>query len=308
LQGVTKKDIIKARKTDDPHGEILGYKVLIVDDDPLSQKLVFALLSSKGHACDIASDGLEALAKMGSRSYDAVITDIVMPNMDGIVLTKKISKKYPLMPVMVMTAFAEEHTAQMAMDAGASDFINKPFAGEEFLLRFQKMMKDHETLRLAVKDPLTDIFNRRQFNVDLQREVERSSRYGRKLSVVMLDIDRFKHVNDVYGHQAGDVVLQEIARLAEQHIRKIDIFARYGGEEFCILMPETDISGAVNLAEKLRQIIEGYEFPQAKHITASLGVSEYSRGEDVYDFIKRADDALYNAKKKGRNRVEYLQN
>ncbi len=283
-----------------------GYKVLIVDDEPVTRDMLATLLSSNGYKCDVAFDGKQALAKMDSEEYSAVITDVVMPDMDGISLTREISRKYPLMPVMVITGYAGKHPPDEAIKAGASDFINKPFAAEEFVVRFQKMMSDQEIMRLAIKDPLTNIYNRRHFNEEIRREIDRAARYERKLSVVMLDIDHFKNVNDIFGHQAGDSVLCELAMLVEKHIRKTDIFARYGGEEFCILMPETDIADAAGFAEKLRDIIERSAFKNIEKITASFGVSEYRKDDDLFSLIKRADDALYIAKNKGRNRVERL--
>jgi len=282
------------------------YNVLIVDDDPVIRDMLTTLLSSKGYKCDVAFDGKQALAKMNSKEYSAVITDIVMPNMDGISLTKEIIRKHPLMPVMVMTGYIGEHSPDEVIKAGASDFINKPFAAEEFIVRFQKMKRDQEIMRIAIKDPLTNIYNRRYFNKELRREIDRAERYERKLSVVMLDIDHFKNVNDIFGHQTGDCVLRKLARLVGKHIRKTDIFARYGGEEFCILMPESDIASAADFAEKLRGIIERYAFKNIEKITASFGVSEYKKDDDSFSLIKRADDALYIAKNKGRNRVERL--
>lgn len=282
------------------------YNILIVDDEPVTRDMLTTLLSSNGYKCDVAFNGKQALAKMDSKEYSAVITDVVMPDMDGISLTREISKKYPLMPVMVMTGYIGEYPPDEAIKAGASDFINKPFTTEEFIVRFNRMMRDQEIMHLAIKDPLTNIYNRRHFNEELRKEIDRAARYERKLSVIILDIDHFKNVNDTFGHQTGDYVLRELAMLIGKHIRKTDIFARYGGEEFCILMPETDITGATEFADKIRSIIERHPFKDVKQIMASFGVSEYKKGDDSFSLIKRTDDALYIAKSKGRNRVERL--
>lgn len=282
-----------------------GYNILVVDDEASTRDLISALLMSKGHRCDIASDGLEALEKISETAYDAVITDIVMPNMDGVSLTREITRRYHDMPVMVITGFVDERTSSEVLDAGAMDFITKPFSAEELAVRVEKMMRDNEILMQSVRDPLTKIFNRRKFNDELSKEVKRSARYNRTLSVVMFDIDDFKKVNDEYGHQTGDNALVKIAAIVAERLRKTDVFARYGGEEFIILMPETDIVRAAEVAEYLRESIMRHSIEGVNHaITCSFGIAEYLHGEDLEDIIRQADRALYAAKKKGKNRVE----
>ncbi len=280
------------------------YKVLIVDDDSMLADMLGVVLSLEGHKCEVAHNGVEALDTIYKKSFDAVITDIMMPEMDGITLTKKITQLYPDLPIMVMTALIDEYSANDAVDAGASDFINKPFSNRELSLRFNMMMYNYEILCHALRDPLTNTFNRRKFSRELKKEIGRVLRYERPLSLIMLDIDFFKQINDKYGHQAGDYVLQEITRLVNKYVRKTDVLARYGGEEFVVLMPETDINGAKYLAEKLRHIIEIHNFENIEQITCSFGVAEYSSSEDEYDFIRRVDMALYAAKNGGRNKVE----
>ncbi|WP_420265661.1 diguanylate cyclase [Candidatus Magnetominusculus dajiuhuensis] len=165
-----------------------------------------------------------------------------------------------------------------------------------------KMFQD-----MAVKDALTGIFNRKKFGDELSKEIERCLRYNNFLSLIIFDIDHFKSVNDTYGHQTGDYVLQEITKLVSENVRKYDIFARYGGEEFVILTPETSLSGAKELAEKLREIVQDHEFADVGKVTCSFGVSEYVKHEDPAGFIKKADYALYIAKNKGRNRVKAVE-
>jgi diguanylate cyclase (GGDEF)-like protein len=159
---------------------------------------------------------------------------------------------------------------------------------------------------LAMKDPLTDIYNRLKFFDALNDQVMRSQRYGHKLSLIIFDIDFFKNVNDTYGHPAGDYVLRTIADIVKSNIRKPDVFARYGGEEFVILLPDTKIDGAIDVAEKLREEIESYKFNEVGSVTCSLGVSELDIGQDADILIKNADQALYIAKQQGRNQVQAL--
>jgi diguanylate cyclase (GGDEF)-like protein len=162
-----------------------------------------------------------------------------------------------------------------------------------------------ENLReLSEKDPLTMIYNRRKLFDMLEMEVEKANRYCRPLALLLLDLDYFKEVNDKYGHDIGDIVLKTTTQIVENVIRKVDIFARYGGEEFIIICPETDTDGAVALAEKIRTAVEQHSYPMVGNITISAGATELSDTDSVNTLIKKADDVLYAAKKRGRNRVE----
>jgi diguanylate cyclase (GGDEF)-like protein len=168
----------------------------------------------------------------------------------------------------------------------------------------QKIEK--ELVHLATIDPLTLIPNRRKFDDVLKYELNRDARYKSELSLIFCDLDYFKLINDGHGHKIGDDVLKEFADLVSGKIRKTDIFARWGGEEFVLLLPETDIETAMHTAEKLRITTEKHEFSYVGKLTASFGVTQFIDADDEITFIKRADDALYAAKKNGRNRVELL--
>ncbi|MDY7227918.1 GGDEF domain-containing protein [Hyalangium rubrum] len=164
-----------------------------------------------------------------------------------------------------------------------------------------------EIYRLTTMDGLTQVHNRRYFDEQLDRELSRSRRYERGLSLVMLDIDRFKHINDTYGHLAGDYVLKQLASTVRVKIRREDVFARYGGEEFAMILPEIDLKGARTFAEKVRQMVEQQQFTFDKHsipVTVSLGVAEFaSEHRGASDLVGAADERLYEAKTGGRNRV-----
>lgn len=171
--------------------------------------------------------------------------------------------------------------------------------------------KDRERLlikmsRLAVTDGLTGIFNRMKIEEVLNMEVLRAQRYSHDISVALLDIDFFKQVNDTYGHDAGDIVLKALAEILKLRIRETDTLGRWGGEEFLIVFPETSLEDCILIAEKLRTSVSNHEFEKIGHITISLGVSSLSKGQSYRTLIKQADDALYNAKNKGRNRVESI--
>ncbi len=165
----------------------------------------------------------------------------------------------------------------------------------------------HETIyRMTIVDGLTGVHNKRYLVETLEREIPRARRHGRPLSLVMLDIDHFKRINDTYGHLAGDYVLKELATLVKSRLRPDDVIARYGGEEFGVVLPETPVTGGESIAEDLRRRIEAHTFVfenETIRVTASMGVAELPEGVDVLGFVKAADELLYRAKREGRNRV-----
>jgi len=178
---------------------------------------------------------------------------------------------------------------------------------DRFVVTFSDVTELQEKSRLfenrATYDILTNIYNRRKFEEMLSHTFELSLRYNNSLSVIFFDIDRFKVVNDTYGHQAGDYVLQKLAEIVKSNIRKIDIFARWGGEEFILLLPQTDIRHALTIAEKFRLMIQDYDFRDIGHITCSFGVTSYREGDTKDRIIQRVDNAMYKAKQTGRNCV-----
>jgi diguanylate cyclase (GGDEF)-like protein len=170
----------------------------------------------------------------------------------------------------------------------------------------KRKMAEEEIHLLATTDSLTGIANRREFTSILEREVVRVQRYGKPLSLTMYDLDNFKRVNDTFGHGVGDAVLQAVTRLVKESIRGADVVARWGGEEFMVLMPETDLQAAGKASEKLRLAIAAHNFDTVRNLTTSFGVAAFEPQDDLNSLLKRADDALYLAKAKGRNRVEKL--
>jgi len=157
--------------------------------------------------------------------------------------------------------------------------------------------------KAAIYDLLTGIFNRSQFNAFFEQYMAQSRRYNEPLSLIFFDIDHFKRVNDTYGHEIGDAVLKELTKLIQMSIRESDTFARWGGEEFTILLPKTSLQEAVQIAEKLRQIIQNHTFPLPQRITCSFGVIEVEPNADVHSALQQVDKSLYKAKATGRNKV-----
>lgn len=187
-----------------------------------------------------------------------------------------------------------------------SMFIIPVFAGLVFGLMLAHIKILSEKLStMAYTDSLTQIYNRLHFAHFLDAEIDKVKRYGGTFSIIFFDLDYFKDVNDNFGHLAGDEVLEKVTEIVAKANRSADIFARYGGEEFIILTPETNLSGALIHAERLRNDIEQYEFKNVGHISSSFGVTEFNaEKDDVDSLLERADKALYMAKEYGRNRVE----
>jgi diguanylate cyclase (GGDEF)-like protein/PAS domain S-box-containing protein len=167
------------------------------------------------------------------------------------------------------------------------------------IARYEEKLKE-----LAERDYLTKVYNRRMFENLLKHEMERAKRHGRPLSLIMFDIDHFKRINDTFGHQVGDQVLKRLVDVVRSNLRRTDILARWGGEEFMILLPETSTESACKLAERLRRTVENADFGKAGRITVSFGVAGMRREDTAESLVRRADRAVYEAKRKGRNRVE----
>jgi len=160
--------------------------------------------------------------------------------------------------------------------------------------------------QLSITDNLTKLFNRNKLDEILIAEANRLNRYSTAFGIILIDVDHFKSVNDIYGHQMGDTVLKELSNILKSHTRKVDTVGRWGGEEFLIVCSESELKGILILAEHLKEKIATYPFSLGEQKTASFGISIYKKDENIESMIKRADDALYKAKENGRNKVEYI--
>jgi two-component system, cell cycle response regulator len=303
-----------------------AFPILIADDDPVSRKLLEKLLGKAGYAVSSVENGREALDRLRENFYPIVITDWMMPEMNGMELCQAIrgsSSEFPgYIYIMLLTALETKDHIIVGLKAGADDYLTKPFNQAELMARLntarrileleQSLRKANDEIRLlSVTDPLTGVFNRGYIDTHLPEEVSRARRYSRGLSVIMCDIDHFKRVNDTYGHQAGDAVLQRFAGGLRQVVRtSVDWVARYGGEEFVIVLPETSLAGATSAAERLRRHVEELVISfegQDLRITASFGVAGCAAAPDAgfqaEALIADADSSLYRAKNEGRNRV-----
>ena len=287
----------------------------MVDDDPSVRASLSQMLASAGFRVRTASDGAAALDAMGHECPYFVITDWLMHPMDGIDFCRAIRRrKLPhYVYVVLLTGRSQSDDIITGLNAGADDFVTKPVSKGELVARLQAGARvlelESQLSQLARCDTLTGLLNRRTFHQLLEKEWNRAIRYHHPLSAVMIDLDRFKPVNDTYGHDAGDDVLREFALRIRKSIRNIDLACRYGGEEFVIVMPETDMAVATMVAERIRRCIATEPFAIQKgartlEVTISIGIAAIGAPDDTAAAIlKRADTALYRAKRDGRNRV-----
>ena len=288
--------------------------ILIVDDVAtnvlLLRRMVERIEDTKAVTFTVAA---EALAWCESREPDLVLLDYVMPEIDGVDFLRRFRAQPHLatIPVVVVTGQEDRPSLYRALDAGANDFLTKPVDELELLARAKNMLKlrsaTRDLYRLATTDELTGLANRRHFLLRLVDEVARAARYPQPTSVALLDLDHFKLINDTYGHGGGDAVLQVTAALCRDVLRDVDTIGRIGGEEFAVLMPGTDIAGALIVCERLRLAVEQARVETLTGIvrpSVSIGVAERRPDEDSALLLLRADTALYRAKQNGRNRIE----
>src|SRR5215216_468907 len=285
--------------------------ILVVDDNPDKLGLIEAALSLAGYNVTTATDGEEALAVLESYQPDLVITDVMMPRMNGYELAQRI-RANPItkfIPVIMQTAAGRRsEDLRRASEVGALGYITDPTDLELLLARTRTLLEFKAYLDVceeaAFTDHLTGLANRRRFERQLEREVGRVERFGHPFGLLMLDIDSFKSLNDSFGHDAGDDAIRRISKVLREGTRGIDLAARIGGEEFAVLLVETSSGGGFEVAERLRAAIKVLEIPTARQITASFGVAECpGDAQTAAEILKAADVALYEAKRSGRDRV-----
>jgi len=296
-------------------------RILIVDDHEDNVELLRARLEARGYRTLSASDGEAAIAAATEHRPDLILLDVMMPKVDGMEAARRIkgNPDLPFIPIIMQTALDSTADKVEGLDAGADDYITKPinFAELEARVRTQLRVKalveeverqKRELEHISRTDVLTGLDNRRHLEERLEEQFEHAKRLGESFSVVMCDLDKFKSVNDTFGHQAGDAVLRQLAEILKREAREIDRVGRYGGEEFVFVLPGAQIDSAVTFAERVRRAIEAHTFTfddQTLRRTGSFGVAgwPHPRLTSCDALMRAADDALYVAKETGRNRV-----
>jgi len=297
-------------------------RILVVDDNQDNIEIIATRLRFRGYEILEASDGNSALALVHEAAPDLILLDVMLPDIDGYEISRRIKgdENLPFIPIILVTARDSTQDKVAGLDAGADDYLTKPINFPELEARVRSMLrikrlqdelelKNRELERLAISDGLTGLFNHRHIHALLAEEFERSARTNDMMSVAMLDLDRFKSVNDTYGHPAGDRVLTELSDILRETARDIDKLGRYGGEEFMVLLPETGIEDAAVFVERVRREVSRRAFDVGRdeplHMTISAGVAScpHPTIDSVEIMVGLADEALYAAKKGGRDRV-----
>lgn len=302
------------------------FRMLIVDDQLTMRQMIGEAVSDLGYDCLEAADGMEALEILEKEKMDLVITDIAMPRLDGIALTQAIKGKYDS-NVIVMTGMVGNFTYEDVIAKGASDFIVKPIRIEELVVRIKRVLRERVMIgerdrmenalreserryqELSITDDLTKLYNSRYLHNRLEMEIDRSVRYDRQISLLMLDVDDFKKYNDSFGHVEGDGVLIRLADVIRSGMRRLDQACRYGGEEFVVILPETTGEQGQIIAERIRESFRQEIFSPAPgkvaQVTVSIGVAQLQPQEDMLHFIDRADKNMYAAKAAGKDKVVF---
>lgn len=287
-------------------------RLLLVDDDVESLTVARARLADDGIEVSCATGGRAGIEAAKSHTPDLILLDLDMPDMTGFDVCRvlKADPDLCMVPVLFLAGSATPGDKVRGLDLGAVDYITKPFDAFELRARVRAAMRTKQLQDLLIEhahiDPLTGLPNRRALMDRLQLEWARMQRHGGEMSFIMADIDHFKRVNDAYGHNIGDKLLQEVARTIAGQCRESDLPARYGGEEFAVVVPNVAAAGAARLAERCRQEIEKVNLPakgEPIRATASFGVADAVGVPNAELLVDRADQALYGAKAAGRNRI-----
>ncbi|MBM6550101.1 diguanylate cyclase [Marinomonas ostreistagni] len=299
-------------------------KILIAEDTNSDRLLLRLRLEKLGHEVIDVADGQALIDTFQSHSevIDLVVADLNMPvksGLDAISEIRAIQGDYESdwVPIIILSGSVSDDDVERCIEAGADDYLIKPIQHKVLAAKLlamdrlaqmrHKLVSMNKRLEaLSTTDYLTDLMNRRAFETSLRDEVAKAERYNQSLSIAVLDIDHFKNVNDTFGHDAGDMVLQEFSRRLRERKRAGDMIGRIGGEEFALCLPHTSADEALSACERYREVLklepliyDGHEL----HLTCSVGVCEYSQIPSELEFIKCADLALYQAKTSGRDRV-----
>lgn len=298
--------------------------VLFIEDNEEVRIQLGKLLSNFFTNIDIEKNGLTGYEKYiefkekNDEYYDLIITDLSMPKLDGLDLCKQVIKINPNQLILVISAHTESKKLIKLIDIGIYKFLQKPVNHYDLLnslslvilkikreKSFSELESDNEKLNeLAITDNLTSIYNRRFIdNILNQRFLDLENNSNKELSIIFIDIDDFKLINDVYGHLIGDKVLIEFTQKLKSTIRANDTLGRWGGEEFIIILDRTNLKSSKSIAEKLRKAIENTIFSKIENLTASFGIASYEENDSVNNLIKKADYSLYQAKRDGKNKV-----
>jgi len=297
------------------------YRILMVEDSRVSLEVYAQRLEKRGYQVATAISAEEARAELEAGVPDLILLDVFMPKVSGFEFVRELraDPKTSRVPIILISALSDTQHIVEGLELGANDYVTKPIVMPILTARMEALLRSSELVRrlevqtellskLAAFDDLTGVYNRRSMFHHLEAELSRCRRYGRSLGILMVDIDHFKRVNDEHGHLVGDQALRWVATTLQNELRSMDFLCRYGGEEFCAILPETNRPGVARAGERLRAAIERTLFKQDEvqlSLSISLGGASWAADEsnDIPDLLARADAALLEAKRNGRNQV-----
>jgi len=297
-----------------------GGRILLVEDRASSSERIVAALRDL-HSVDVESSPQDALIKAAENGYDLVVASLNLANFDALRLCSQLRslERTRSLPILLLADMEDRPRILRGLDLGVNDYVMRPIDRNELVARVRTQLRRKRyadslrdnvqaAIELAVVDALTGLNNRRYLETHLAAALDQAAHKGRPLSLMMLDIDHFKKVNDTYGHDAGDEVLKMFAQRIKRVVRGADLVCRMGGEEFVIVMPETPLHLAQKIAERVRIVVEAELFPIDKGarsipVTTSIGLAERGADANPDALLRRADKALYGSKATGRNRV-----
>lgn len=295
-------------------------RVLIVDDDAVNQRLITEALTGMGYELETASNGVQAVERVKAQPPDLLILDVMMPKMNGHEVCRIVkSTTETFIPIILLTVKGDIDSKVTGLKLGADDYLAKPFNALELQARVGSMLrikllqdkivsKRQELEALSITDELTGLLNHRAMQARLRDEFARAQRYNDPLSVIMIDVDYFKRINDTHGHVTGDKALEKLGKILRKSVREIDIVARYGGDEFLVILPQTHFAGALTVGERMLRNTHGETITtgtETIQLTISVGVAFFPNKSvhTVEELVQFADQALYQAKHEGRDRI-----
>lgn len=317
MTGVKLKAYIEAFEVkDDVINKMRNRSIAVLDDSRLVNTLIKNIFELHGiKNVDVYSEPESLLDS--DKEYDIYILDLILPGISGEEVLLQLRKKAHNSIIILISSISHYKTISNILSSGADDFIMKPFDASVFMARIKAHSRNfilreelenanRELAKAAITDGLTQVFNHKYIVDRVKEEMERAKRYGQSVSIFLFDIDNFKGVNDIYGHQIGDEVLRSIAGVMKNLVRGSDCVGRYGGEEFLVILPETDIESAKIVGEKIRTAIEKMTFSQEDlKVTMSGGGVQFI-DQTAIELIKTADEGLYQAKHNGKNQNAYV--
>ena len=306
----------------DDADDIETTRIAIIDDNPLSAQNLCAMIEEAGYVFRHFDDREKALEAAEAGEVDLITISLDLRSGDPLRLCSLLrsSEKTRRLPILLVIGDGETERLAKGLELGANDYIVRPVDRHELVARVRTQIRRYRyeqrlrlnyrhSIEMAHTDSLTGLYNRRYFDTHFAAQIQRATETGKPLSLLMLDLDAFKAINDTYGHTVGDEVLAESARRLQENLRTFDMLARYGGEEFAVVMPDASVKEATAAAERLRAQIAEEPFKVSSDqveeisVTVSIGLAIASHDPDATDLIKRADYALYAAKRAGRNQV-----